>query len=144
MRSAICDRTGPVHEVPRVVGISTPADRPVVRSCARAVLLCPEVFWQAQAELSHKDWARLKVVKASLQANSTAVGPREWRPRNGLKDVLGHSLDEIAALLELTLPTVKAALHRGARLRELSDASSGTGACAWDIAGALRRPVQCA
>jgi RNA polymerase sigma-70 factor (ECF subfamily) len=36
-----------------------------------------------------------------------------------LKDVLGHSLDEIAALLELTLPAVKAALHRGReRLRE--------------------------
>ena len=30
-----------------------------------------------------------------------------------LKDVLGHSLEEIAALLELSLPAVKAALHRG-------------------------------
>lgn len=30
-----------------------------------------------------------------------------------LKDVLGHSLDEIASLLELGLPAVKAALHRG-------------------------------
>ena len=30
-----------------------------------------------------------------------------------LKDVLGHSLEEIAALLELGLPAVKAALHRG-------------------------------
>lgn len=30
-----------------------------------------------------------------------------------LKDVLGHSLDEIAALLELSVPAVKAALHRG-------------------------------
>jgi len=36
-----------------------------------------------------------------------------------LKDVLGHSLDEIAVLLELTPPAVKAALHRGRmRLRE--------------------------
>ena len=36
-----------------------------------------------------------------------------------LKDVLGHSLEEIGALLELSLPAVKAALHRGrARLRE--------------------------
>jgi RNA polymerase sigma-70 factor (ECF subfamily) len=36
-----------------------------------------------------------------------------------LKDVLGHSLEEIAAMLDLTLPAVKAALHRGrARLRE--------------------------
>jgi RNA polymerase sigma-70 factor (ECF subfamily) len=33
-----------------------------------------------------------------------------------LKDVLGHSLEEIAALLELSVPAVKAALHRG-RLR---------------------------
>ena len=38
-----------------------------------------------------------------------------------LKDVLGHSLEEIGALLELSLPAVKAALHRGrARLRELT------------------------
>jgi RNA polymerase sigma-70 factor (ECF subfamily) len=33
-----------------------------------------------------------------------------------LKDVLGHSLEEIAELLELSIPAVKAALHRG-RLR---------------------------
>src|SRR5262245_19585464 len=37
-----------------------------------------------------------------------------------LKDVLGHSLDEIAEILGLTVPAVKAALHRGrVRLREL-------------------------
>ena len=37
-----------------------------------------------------------------------------------LKDVLGHSLDEIAAILEMTVPAVKAALHRGrVRLGEL-------------------------
>jgi len=42
-----------------------------------------------------------------------------------LKDVLEHSLEEIAALLELSLPAVKAALHRGRkRLRDL-----GPGAC---------------
>jgi RNA polymerase sigma factor (sigma-70 family) len=36
-----------------------------------------------------------------------------------LKDVLGHSLEEIASLLDLSVPAVKAALHRGrARLRE--------------------------
>jgi RNA polymerase sigma factor (sigma-70 family) len=35
-----------------------------------------------------------------------------------LKDVLGHSLEEIGALLELSVPAVKAALHRGrAQLR---------------------------
>jgi RNA polymerase sigma factor (sigma-70 family) len=41
-----------------------------------------------------------------------------------LKDVLGHSLEEIANLLDLTLPAVKAALHRGrARLRESKPAT---------------------
>ena len=40
-----------------------------------------------------------------------------------LKDVLGHSLEEIGALLELSPPAVKAALHRGRlRLRELAAA----------------------
>jgi RNA polymerase sigma factor (sigma-70 family) len=40
-----------------------------------------------------------------------------------LKDVLGHSLEEVGALLELSLPAVKAALHRGRlRLRELAEA----------------------
>ena len=38
-----------------------------------------------------------------------------------LKDVLGHSLEEIAELLALSVPAVKAALHRGrVRLRELN------------------------
>jgi RNA polymerase sigma factor (sigma-70 family) len=38
-----------------------------------------------------------------------------------LKDVLGSSLEEIGALLQLTLPAVKASLHRGRlRLRELA------------------------
>jgi RNA polymerase sigma factor (sigma-70 family) len=42
-----------------------------------------------------------------------------------LKDVLGHSLEEIGALLELSLPAVKAALHRGRlRLRVLAAAAS--------------------
>lgn len=42
-----------------------------------------------------------------------------------LKDVLGHSVDEIAPLLELTVPAVKAALHRGReRLRQMGRASS--------------------
>lgn len=38
-----------------------------------------------------------------------------------LKDVLGYSLEDIASMLEMSLPAVKAALHRGrARLRELA------------------------
>ena len=39
-----------------------------------------------------------------------------------LKDVLDHSLEDIAALLDVSVPAVKAALHRGrTRLRELAD-----------------------
>jgi RNA polymerase sigma-70 factor (ECF subfamily) len=42
-----------------------------------------------------------------------------------LKDVLDYSLDEIASLLEFSVPAVKAALHRGrTRLRELATAAS--------------------
>src|SRR5260370_2725666 len=38
-----------------------------------------------------------------------------------LMDVLGYSLDEISAVMESTIPAVKAALHRGrARLREIA------------------------
>ena len=38
-----------------------------------------------------------------------------------LMDVLGYSLDEIGAVMDLTIPAVKAALHRGrARLREIA------------------------
>jgi RNA polymerase sigma-70 factor (ECF subfamily) len=41
-----------------------------------------------------------------------------------LKDVLGHSVEEIAALLELSVPAVKAALHRGReRLRFLAESA---------------------
>jgi RNA polymerase sigma-70 factor, ECF subfamily len=38
-----------------------------------------------------------------------------------LMDVLGYSIDEIGAVIDLTIPAVKAALHRGrARLREIA------------------------
>jgi RNA polymerase sigma factor (sigma-70 family) len=44
-----------------------------------------------------------------------------------LKDVLDHSLEEIAAELDLSVPAVKAALHRGrALLRQLSDSAIDT------------------
>lgn len=43
------------------------------------------------------------------------------------KDVLGYSLDEIAGLLELSMPAIKASLHRGrGRLRDLSTVSEHT------------------
>jgi RNA polymerase sigma-70 factor (ECF subfamily) len=41
-----------------------------------------------------------------------------------LKDVLGHSVEEIAAILQLTVPAVKASLHRGrTRLRSRVEAA---------------------
>jgi RNA polymerase sigma-70 factor (ECF subfamily) len=41
-----------------------------------------------------------------------------------LKDVLGHSLEDISTLLDISVPAVKAALHRGReRLRDASPAS---------------------
>jgi RNA polymerase sigma-70 factor (ECF subfamily) len=64
-------------------------------------------------------------VLAHEQATRAAVSrfvdlPPAQRSAVILKDVLGHSLDEIATLLDLSVPAVKAALHRGrARLREL-------------------------
>jgi RNA polymerase sigma factor (sigma-70 family) len=63
---------------------------------------------------------------AHNQALGVAVGrflelPPAQRSCTILKDVLDHSLDEIAALLQLSVPAVKANLHRGRiRLRELS------------------------
>jgi RNA polymerase sigma-70 factor (ECF subfamily) len=47
-----------------------------------------------------------------------------------LKDVLEHMLEEIGVLLELSLPAVKAALHRGrVRLRELAEAPPAAARC---------------
>jgi RNA polymerase sigma-70 factor (ECF subfamily) len=65
---------------------------------------------------------------AREQAVRTAVSrfldlPPGQRSCVVLKDVLGHSVEEIAELLALSVPAVKAALHRGrARLHELSAA----------------------
>jgi RNA polymerase sigma factor (sigma-70 family) len=67
-------------------------------------------------------------VLARLDAVRTAVSrfldlPPAQRSCVILKDVLEHSLEEIATMLELSIPAIKAALHRGrARLRELSAA----------------------
>jgi RNA polymerase sigma-70 factor (ECF subfamily) len=55
--------------------------------------------------------ARDEAVGAAL--SRFAALPPSQRGAVILKDVLGHSLEEIAALLELTVPAVKAALHRG-------------------------------
>jgi RNA polymerase sigma-70 factor (ECF subfamily) len=56
-----------------------------------------------------------------------------------LKDVLDYSLDEVAALLELSVPAVKAALHRGrVRLRELSQVPDSTSSARPHSAALLR------
>jgi RNA polymerase sigma factor (sigma-70 family) len=67
--------------------------------------------------------AREEAVRAAISA-FLELAPAQ-RSCVILKDVLGHSVDEIAPLLELTVPAVKAALHRGReRLRNRSRPSS--------------------
>ncbi len=64
------------------------------------------------------DIARQQAVQAAV-SRFVELAPAQ-RSCVILKDVLGHSLDEIGGLLELSLPAVKAALHRGrARLHAL-------------------------
>jgi len=59
------------------------------------------------------------IVAASL--NSFMRLPAPQRSSVILMDVLGYSLDEIGGITAMTLPGIKAALHRGrARLRELA------------------------
>jgi RNA polymerase sigma-70 factor, ECF subfamily len=63
--------------------------------------------------------AREEAVRAAISA-FLDLAPAQ-RSCVVLKDVLGHSVDEIATLLELTVPAAKAALHRGReRLRAQS------------------------
>jgi RNA polymerase sigma-70 factor (ECF subfamily) len=62
-----------------------------------------------------------QVAAASLQTFMRL--PVAQRSSVILMDVLGYSLHDIGAVMDATLPAVKAALHRGrARLRELADA----------------------
>jgi len=59
------------------------------------------------------------IVAASL--NSFMRLPAPQRSSVILMDVLGYSLDEIGGITAMTVPGIKAALHRGrARLRELA------------------------
>jgi hypothetical protein len=73
---------------------------------------------RAEGALDPEDaFAREESVQAAI-SRFVALAPSQ-RSCVILKDVLGHSLEEIAALLELSVPAVKAALHRGrARLHE--------------------------
>jgi RNA polymerase sigma-70 factor, ECF subfamily len=71
--------------------------------------------------------AREEVMRAAVSAFLEL--PPAHRSCVILKDVLGHSVDEIATMLELTVPAVKASLHRGrSRLRSRVSASYHEGA----------------
>jgi RNA polymerase sigma-70 factor (ECF subfamily) len=66
-----------------------------------------------------------EIVAASL--GSFMRLPPQQRSSVILMDVLGYSLDEIGAITAMTVPGIKAALHRGrARLRELAAAPEQT------------------
>jgi RNA polymerase sigma-70 factor (ECF subfamily) len=74
----------------------------------------------ADAEAADDALARDQAVRAAV-SRFLELAPAH-RSCVVLKDVLGHSLDEISDLLALSVPSVKAALHRGrARLRELAE-----------------------
>jgi RNA polymerase sigma factor (sigma-70 family) len=69
----------------------------------------------------HPDEALARAEAVRTAASRFVELPATQRSCVILKDVLDHSLGEIAALLELSVPAVKAALHRGrVRLRELT------------------------
>src|SRR4029077_1021454 len=84
--------------------------------------------------------ARQQAVQAAL-GSFLALAPAQ-RGCVILKDVLDHSLDEIAGELDLSVPAVKAALPRGRTLlRHLSEATTAapTPRAAPAISPALRR-----
>jgi RNA polymerase sigma-70 factor (ECF subfamily) len=89
------------------------------RRMGRSLDDVPEVT--SAGEIPEEAVARDEAVRSALSL-FLAIPPF---PRSCviLKDVLGHSADEIAALLEQTTAAVKAALHRGrTRLRALREA----------------------
>jgi RNA polymerase sigma-70 factor (ECF subfamily) len=70
--------------------------------------------------------ARRQAVRAAI-SSFLALAPAQ-RGCVILKDVLDHSLDEIAAELGLSVPAVKAALHRGrAALQQAAEAAEAAG-----------------
>jgi RNA polymerase sigma-70 factor (ECF subfamily) len=75
----------------------------------------------AGADESLSDAERQEITAASLQRFMQL--PSAQRSCVILMDVLGYSLREVSEVAELSVPAVKAALHRGRkRLRELADA----------------------
>ena len=94
-------------------------------STRRAVEEIDEVA-QVAADVAHEPDAILMRQQAVRVAVATflTIAPVQ-RACVILKDVLEHSLDEIADQLSLSVPAVKAALHRGReRLRTVSDAAA--------------------
>jgi RNA polymerase sigma-70 factor (ECF subfamily) len=82
--------------------------------------------------------ARQQAVRAAL-ASFLELAPAQ-RGCVILKDVLDHSIDEIAAELSLSIPAVKAALHRGrATLQRLGQAAPPTAPQQREMSPALRR-----
>ena len=82
--------------------------------------------------------ARRQAVQAALGC-FLALAPAQ-RGCVILKDVLDHSLDEIAAELELSMPAVKAALHRGrTALRAITEAPPPAPLGPRETSAALRR-----
>ncbi len=76
----------------------------------------------AEADDPEDALAREEATRAAISRFSELVAVQ--RSCVILKDVLGHSVEEIAELLELSVPAVKAALHRGReRLRTLADSA---------------------
>jgi RNA polymerase sigma factor (sigma-70 family) len=84
---------------------------------------------EGAAEIAADDAAEPDIALARQEAVRGAISQfLELAPAQRscviLKEVLDYSLDEIAAMLEMSLSAVKAALHRGrTRLRELSKVS---------------------
>jgi RNA polymerase sigma factor (sigma-70 family) len=100
----------------RAVDFLRRAERRVVQPLETGIESLPD----ADAEAADDALARNQAVRAAVSRFGELVPLH--RSCVVLKDVLGHSLDEISALLALSVPSVKAALHRGrARLRELAE-----------------------
>jgi RNA polymerase sigma-70 factor (ECF subfamily) len=91
-------------------------DRKMSEPLDAAMDLAAEATAEPDDALSRKDTVRIAVSRF-LEL------PPAQRSCVILKDVLEYSLEEIAELLELRVPAVKAALHRGrSKLRELAAA----------------------
>lgn len=92
-----------------------------IRSRTRRDSMFSELAPEAQ-ELAHEMPDGEVSVRASLHHFMHL--PVDQRSTVILKDVLGYSLREIGALVEMSIPAVKAALHRGrSRLRRLAETS---------------------